>query len=82
MKIGNPNLKWAFSEVALLCKQNPLMKFFADELDKKHGKRKGRAVFTHKICRSVYYMLQRQTRFDPISFFGREKYERLMSKAN
>lgn len=81
VKIGNPNLKWAFSEIALLCKQNPLMKFFAEELDKKYGKRKARAVFTHKICRAVYYMLERQTPFDPICFFGREKYERLQRKA-
>lgn len=81
-KMGNPNLKWAFGEIAMLAKSDPVMKFFADELDQRHGKRKGRSIFIHKICRAIYFMLLRKKPFDPIDFFGREKYERLTKKVH
>ena len=81
-KIGNPFLKWAYSQAAVLSKRNPLMKAFSNDLIRQHGERKARAIYTHKICRSIYFMLQRKQKFDPVDFFGRQKYERLQRLNN
>ena len=82
MKIGNPFLKWAFGQIAVLSKQDPIMKLLFEDIEKRYGTRKGRAIYTHKICRAIYFMLQRKKNFDPIDFFGREQYERLQRKIN
>ena len=81
-KIGNPHLKWAFGQIAILAKKNPVTKLFSDDLVKRYGKRKARAVFMHKICRAIYFMLLRKEPFDPINFFGRQQYERLSKKVH
>lgn len=77
VKIGNPFLKWAFSQIAVLSKRDPFMKAYSQELEKRHGKRKARSIYTHKICRSIYFMLLRRKPFDRMEFFGLQKYERL-----
>lgn len=79
-KIGNPNLKWAFGQVAVLSKSDPIMNLFTLELEKRHGKRKARSVFIHKISRAIYYMLKKKALFDPIDFYGRQQYERICKK--
>ena len=77
---GNPHLKWAFGQIAILAQKEPLVKLLAQELEKRHGKRKARSVLTHKICRSIYYMLLHRKPFDLIDFLGKEKYVRLKQK--
>src|SRR5262245_20135090 len=64
-KIGNPQLQWAFSEVAvLLLRQNKLgQKYFA-KLDRKPGNGKALTVLAQKLARAVYYMLTREQAFD------------------
>jgi transposase len=70
-KIGNPYLKWAFSEAAVhaarLCE--PIAAYLA-KLERKHGKGKGKSFLAHRIGRAVYYMLQNNTVFDLAKFLA------------
>ena len=75
-KMGNPYLKWAFSEAAVhaaeWCKPvNALLK----KLEARHGKGKGKSLLAHKLGRTVYYMLQRGTVFDEARFLNRTRKE-------
>ncbi len=64
-KMGNPYLRWAFGEAAVICKRNhPLLTPYAEKLVSKHGKFKGNAILANKLARAVYYMLQSGTAFD------------------
>jgi transposase len=64
-KMGNPYLRWAFGEAAVIAKRNhPLLKPCAEQLVSKHGKFKGNAILANKLARAVYFMLQKGTAFD------------------
>ncbi|MDZ7379277.1 MAG: IS110 family transposase [candidate division KSB1 bacterium] len=64
-KIGNPQLKWAFSEAAVLfLRQNKLGQQYFAKLEHKHGKGKALTVLAHKLARAVSYMLTRQHAVD------------------
>ena len=68
-KIGNANLKWAFSEAAVLfLVWHPGAKKYKDRLARKHGKAKAMAIIAHKLGRIVYYILKRRQPFDPRRF--------------
>jgi transposase len=59
-KIGNPNLKWAFSEaVPLLKRQSERAKTFCARIEKKHGKARANSLLAVKLGRAVYFMLRR-----------------------
>jgi transposase len=64
-RIGNPYLKWAFSEAAVhaieFC---PPVKKLHNRLARKHGNGKARTLLAHKLGRSVYHMLLRGQVFD------------------
>ncbi|MCH5377362.1 MAG: IS110 family transposase [Planctomycetes bacterium] len=64
-KIGNPYLKWAFSEAAVHAVEycEPVKKVY-NRLARKHGNGKGRSLLAHKLGRSVYHMLLRGQVFD------------------
>jgi transposase len=63
-KIGNPQLKWAFSEAApLFLRQNQLGKEYFAKLEHKHGKGKALTVLAQKLARAVYFMLTREQAF-------------------
>jgi transposase len=63
-KIGNPQLKWAFSEaVTLFLRQNQLGKEYFAKLERKHGKGKALTVLAQKLARAVYFMLTRHQAF-------------------
>lgn len=65
-KMGNPYLRWAFGQAAVLSKRNhPLLTPYAHLLESKHGKFKGNAILSNKIGRAVYFMLKKGTAFDP-----------------
>jgi transposase len=68
-KIGNPQLKWAFSEAAVLfLRQNkPGQDYFA-KLERKHGKGKALTVLAQKLARAVYFMLTRHQAVDLTRF--------------
>lgn len=64
-KMGNPYLRWAFGQAAVICKRNhPLLTPYAEKLVSKHGKFKGNAILANKLGRAVYFMLQKGTAFD------------------
>lgn len=64
-KIGNPYLKWAFSEaVPLLKRQSPQAKAFCTRIEKKHGKARANSLLAVKLGRAVYFMLRRGDVFD------------------
>jgi transposase len=63
--IGNPQLKWAFSEAAVLfLRQNQPGQVYFAKLEHKHGKGKALTVLAHKLARAGYYMLTRRQAFD------------------
>jgi len=64
-KISNPQLKWAFSEAAVLfLRQNQRGKEYFTKLERKHGKGKALTVLAQKLARAVYFMLTRHQAFD------------------
>lgn len=64
-KIGNPHLKWAFSEATLLLmRQLPAAKQYVETLAKKHGKGKALSILSARLGRTVYLMLRRNEPFD------------------
>ena len=64
-KIGNPHLKWAFSEAAVsFLRHNPSAKKLVDRLAKKHGKGKALSILAHKLGRAIYYMLKNSEPFN------------------
>jgi len=68
-KIGNPHLKWAFSEAALLCKRcSGEAKSFAEHIERKHSKARSLTLLANKLGRAVYYMMRRKEAFDPSVF--------------
>lgn len=66
-KMGNPYLKWAFIEAAILAKRShPGISKYAARLEKKKGaKRLVNGVLAAKIARSVFFMMLHKTAFDP-----------------
>ena len=68
-KIGNPHLKWAFSEaITLLKRQSAEAKAFAERIEKKHNKARANTLLAIKLGRAVYWMCKRKTAFDPNTF--------------
>jgi transposase len=71
-KIGNANLKWAFSEAVcqfLRCSERA-KKWLARQ-EKKHGKKKALAILAARLGRSLYYMLHKKEAFDEQRFWGK-----------
>jgi transposase len=70
-KIGNPHLKWAFSEIGhSMIKNYPAVKEWFDKQVAVYGKPKAHARLRHKIAVTVYYMLKNDTVFDMDKFLG------------
>ena len=64
-KIGNPQLKWAFSEMAVLyLRGNERAQRYLLKLQKRMSKAKALSALAHKLGRCVYFMLKRQQVFD------------------
>lgn len=73
-KIGNPYLKRAFSEAAvLMALHNPPIKKYLDKLERKFPKKKALIILSHKIARAVYYMLKNKTVFDIDKFLEKNQ---------
>ena len=70
-KIGNAYLKWAFSEAAcLLIRSSARAKKFMQRAEKKHKKSKALTLLSHRIGKSVYFMLKKERVFDEARCFG------------
>lgn len=52
-KIGNPNLKWAISEAAVLMLRHGDIEKLMNRLRRKHGKGKALGVLSHKLGRTI-----------------------------
>jgi len=64
-KIGNPYLKWAFSEaVPLFKRQSPQARAYCDRIEKKHGKARANSLLAVKLGRAVYSMLRQGRVFE------------------
>jgi transposase len=67
-KLGNPYLRWAFGEAAVIAKRDHfLIRPLAQRLEQQMGgnKFKANTVVAIKIARGVYFMLKNKTVFDP-----------------
>ena len=63
--MGNAYLKWAFSEATLLLiREKQEIKDLHLKLKNKHGKARALAIISHKLGRTVYYMLKNKQAFD------------------
>ncbi len=63
-KMGNPYLKWAFMQAAILCKRaDPQLNAYFEKLNRQKGKHTANAIVAAKIARAVYFMLDRKTGF-------------------
>lgn len=61
-KMGNPYLKWAFMQAALLCRRaDSKLNSYYEKLKRKKGKHVANAIMAAKIARAVYFMLDRKT---------------------
>jgi len=68
-RIGNPYLRWAFGEAAVLfLRGNPDAQCWLEKKTPKHNKAKALTILAHKLGRAVYYMLKRETLFDQDRF--------------
>ena len=71
-KIGNPYIKWAFSEAAILfmrCSDRAIS--YVEKQSKRHGKAKAISILAHKLGRAVYHIWRREDSFDE-DFFWRQ----------
>jgi transposase len=67
-KLGNPYLRWAFGEAAVIAKRDHyLMGPLSQRLEAQMGgnKFKANTVVAIKLARAVYFMLKNKTVFDP-----------------
>ncbi len=67
-KLGNPYLRWAFGEAAVIAKRDhPLLRPLAQRLEAQMGgnKFKANTILAIKLGRAVYFMLKNKTVFDP-----------------
>jgi transposase len=69
-KIGNAHLKWALSEATITMLRHADIDKLRNRLQRKHGKGKAIGVLTHKIGRTIYYMLLRRRPFDMERFLA------------
>ena len=70
-KIGNPYLKWAFSEAAVhSARLSESLAAYLAKLERKHGKGKGKSFLAHKLGRAVYQMLKEGQVFDEAKFLS------------
>lgn len=64
-KIGNPYLKWAFSEAAVrMASLDPRVGAHVEQLKQRYGAAGAWSRLSLKIARSVYYVLKSKERFD------------------
>src|SRR5215468_2518427 len=67
-KLGNPYLRWAFGEAAVIAKRDHhIIGPLSQKLEAKMGgnKFKANTVVAIKLARAVYFMLKNKTVFDP-----------------
>jgi transposase len=72
--IGNPHLKWAFSEIAcLFVRESARAKKWKDKQSAKRGSGKALAILAARLGRAVYHMQRKQEDFDEERFWSGAK---------
>ncbi len=70
-KIGNAHLKWAIRTAAMISlRESGQAKKFVDRLTRKYNKGKALGIYTHKLGRSIVFMLKNKRAFDMNHFFS------------
>jgi len=66
-KLGNPYLRWAWGEAAVIAKRTESIKTLAQLLELRCGgnKFKANTILAIKLARAAYFMMKNQTVFDP-----------------
>ena len=74
-KIGNPYLKWSFSQIIMAAQSSSdrIGKYY-QRLESKNGMARARAMMAHKFAVAVYFMLKNEQAFDEKRFVGSNKY--------
>jgi transposase len=70
-KIGNPHLKWAFTQIIVHAQlYSPALKRYYEKMKQKHGLAKSKSIIGHKFAIAVYHMLKNGKAFDEKKFIG------------
>jgi len=70
-KIGNAHLKWAIRTAAIISlRESEQAKKFVDRLSRTYNKGKALGIYTHKLGRSIFFMLKNKKVFDMKQFFS------------
>ncbi|MDB5051183.1 MAG: family transposase [Fibrobacteres bacterium] len=70
-KIGNPHLKWAFTQIIVHAQlYSPVLKRSYERMKQKHGLAKSKSIIGHKFAIAVYHMLKNGKAFDENKFIG------------
>jgi transposase len=81
-KMGNPFLKWAFSEaVLLLIRESEAVKELHQQLKNRYGKARALAILSHKLGRTVFYMLKNKEAFNEKKFVNERARAKEKTKA-
>jgi transposase len=81
-KMGNACLKWAFSEaVLLLIRESDAVKELHNHLKNRYGKARALAILSHKLGRTVFYMLKNKEAFDEKKFVNEKAKTKAKEKA-
>lgn len=71
-KLGNPYLRWAIGEAAVLGRRHsPLLAAWHEELCQHKGKFKANAIAAQQLGRALYFMLKKGTGFDVEQLVGK-----------
>lgn len=82
-KIGNPYLKWSFSEIAAsMINHSPFIHDWYEKQIVIHGKKGTQSRLRHRIATAVYFMLKNNIGFDEYRFSGMEKHGGITSANN
>ncbi|MBI4777601.1 transposase [Candidatus Desantisbacteria bacterium] len=70
-KIGNPSLKWAFSEIIIHAQHHsPGIKKYYEKLKSRHGIGKAKSIMAHKFAIAIYLMLKNKEAYDEKRFLS------------
>ena len=70
-KIGNPELKWAFTQILIHGQlHSPLLKSYHERMKRKHGVAKAKTIAGHRFAIAVFHMLKNGKEYDEKKFLG------------
>lgn len=70
-KIGNPELKWAFTQIIIHGQLSSAgLKALHEKMKQKHGNAKAKSILGHRFAIAVFHMLKNGKGFDETKFLG------------